>query len=85
MSREGLGGPHKGSQSVMFHRQPLLTQAPSRADPVYGPKARRLTVARAALTPNQPHFCTVRAYRGARNSPTLTIPCSRAVCAGGQE
>ena len=29
MSRRGLGGPEKGLQSVMFHRQLLLTQAPS--------------------------------------------------------
>jgi cell wall-associated NlpC family hydrolase len=29
MSRRGLGGPEKGLQSVMFHRQLLLTHAPS--------------------------------------------------------
>jgi hypothetical protein len=31
MSRRGLGGPEKGLQSVMFHRQLLLTHAPSGA------------------------------------------------------
>ena len=34
MSRKGLGGPQKGLQSVMFHRQLLLTHAPSRQPPV---------------------------------------------------
>jgi hypothetical protein len=29
MSRRGLGRPEKGLQSVMFHRQLLLTHAPS--------------------------------------------------------
>jgi hypothetical protein len=46
MSRRGLGGPEKGLQSVMFHRQLLLTHAPSGA-----------THPGSALSPNTTDYC----------------------------
>jgi len=53
MSRKGLEGPENGLQSVMFHRQLLLTHAPSSKSPITVPDASRVGGGSARARPGQ--------------------------------